>query len=404
MTPTDRPGHPRIRPATGGALFYLSFYAANAVYIPFLSVFYAERGLSGREIGLLFAIGPLVALLLAPALTSLADRHGWQLGLLRLGLAGTAGGLLLLPLTPSFPALLVVSAALAVMSSPVIPLADGLIAQIAARRDLSYGKMRLWGSVGWVIVPTLGGILWQQVGLTAMFPVAALFLLVTIPLVGQLGDTAPSEIETPASRPPSRPGGDRRFLLVLVGCFLFGLGLSTSVTFAAIYLAGVGGQTLVGGFSGLAALTEVPMMQNSERIMRRLGGPRTLLLACLMMAGAYLVLALVAHPILLLGAALLRGVGFGLFTPTIIRLVAGWAPPGRTATYQGWLNAALWGLAPLVAGPLGGTIYDAAGASAVFLIATGAAGLAGLVLVLAQRGGAGHPTEAPATPLRESQP
>jgi MFS family permease len=123
-----------------------------------------------------------------------------------------------------------------------------------------------------------------------------------------------------------------------------------------------------------------------------------------MMAGAYLVLALVAHPILLLGAALLRGVGFGLFTPTIIRLVAGWAPPGRTATYQGWLNAALWGLAPLVAGPLGGTIYDAAGASAVFLIATGAAGLAGLVLVLAQRGGAGHPTEAPATPLRESQP
>jgi PPP family 3-phenylpropionic acid transporter len=401
MTPADRPGRPRLRPATGGALFYLSFYAANAVYIPFLSVFYAERGLSGREIGLLFAIGPLVALLLAPALTSLADRRGWQLGLLRLGLAGTAGGLLLLPLTPSFAALLVVSAALAVMSSPVIPLADGLIAQIAARRDLSYGKMRLWGSVGWVIVPTLGGILWQQVGLVAMFPVAALFLLATIPLVGQLGDTAPSE--TPTSRPPSRPGGDRRFLLVLVGCFLFGLGLSTSVTFAAIYLAGVGGQTLVGGFSGLAALSEVPVMQGSERIMRRLGGPRTLLLACLMMAGAYLVLALVAHPILLLGAALLRGVGFGLFTPTIIRLIAGWAPPGRTATYQGWLNAALWGLAPLVAGPLGGTIYDAAGAPAVFLIATGAAGLAGLVLVLAQRGGADRPTEAP-TPLREPQP
>jgi MFS transporter, PPP family, 3-phenylpropionic acid transporter len=396
MTPAKSPRRHRISPATGGALFYLCFYGSTAVYIPFLSVFYSERGLSGREIGLLVAIGPLISLLLSPTITALADRRGWQLGLLRLGLAGGSLTLLLLPLMPSFVLLLLVTAAMAVAFNPIIPLADGLIAQIAARRDLSYGKMRLWGSVSWVVIPTVGGVLWQQVGLTPMFPVAAILMLATIPIVRFVGDTPVSE--THAAHPPGGAWGDRRLQVMLAGGFLFGLGLSMSVTFAAIYLAGLGGQTLVGGFSGVAALTEIPAMQNSERLMRRLGGPRTLLLACLFMGSAYLMLALITDPVVLLGAALLRGMGFGLFTPTVIRLIAGWAPPGRTTSYQGLLNAAQWGLAPLVAGPLGGAVYDAAGAPALFLIATATAVGAGLVLALAPQGSRGRPAETAAPP------
>jgi PPP family 3-phenylpropionic acid transporter len=397
MTPAESPRRPRISPATGGALFYLSFYGATAVYIPFLSVFYAERGLSGREIGLLVAVGPLVALLLSPALTALADRRGWQLGLLRVGVAGTALGTLLLPLSPDFLALLLISIAIAIASSPTIPLADSLISQIAARRNVSYGKMRLWGSVSWVVVPTIGGVLWQQVGLTPMFPVAALLLLATIPIIGFLGDT-PAPDSPHAAPAAGRAWADRRLQIMMAGGFLFGLGLSMSITFASIYLAGLGGQTLVGGFSGLAALTEIPAMQNSERLMRRLGGPRTLLIACLLMGSAYLALALITDPLLLLGAALLRGGGFGLFTPTVIRLIAGWAPPGRIATYQGLLSAAQWGLAPLVAGPLAGTVYDAAGAPAVFVIATATAIGAGLVLALTQRDRQDRPAATPAPP------
>jgi PPP family 3-phenylpropionic acid transporter len=375
----------RLGPTAQGALFYLSYYGATAAYMPFLSVFYAQRGLSGSEIGTLAAVGPLVALLAAPSLAALADRRGWQVRMLSLGLAGMALGLLALPLAPSFVLLLGVSVALAVVGSPIMSIADGLIAQMAARRDLSYGRMRLWGSVSWVVLPTLGGAIWQQVGLVLMFPLASLLFLATVPIVQAF------DKERPRTTPPPLSLGvlarDGRLRIVLVGTFVLGLGMTMSSTFSSIYLNQLSGQFLVGLFTGVSAVSELPMMNWSERVMRRLGGPRTLVLAYALMGGSYLGLALLTQPALLLGAAILRGLGFGLFVPTTVRLVANWAPPERSATYQALVNAALWGLAPLIAGPLGGVIYDVAGPPMVFVAATAAAALAGLILILAQAGG-----------------
>jgi MFS family permease len=51
------------------------------------------------------------------------------------------------------------------------------------------------------------------------------------------------------------------------------------------------------------------------------------------------------------------------------------------------LSAGLWGLAPLISGPLAGALYDWAGPGAVFLACAGAAVVAGLVLILAQVAG-----------------
>ena len=50
-------------------------------------------------------------------------------------------------------------------------------------------------------------------------------------------------------------------------------------------------------------------------------------------------------------------------------------------------SASLWGMAPLVAGLLGGVIYDTLGAVAVFLTCAAAATLAALVVALARFGG-----------------
>jgi MFS family permease len=82
--------------------------------------------------------------------------------------------------------------------------------------------------------------------------------------------------------------------------------------------------------------------------------------------------------------AFLQGLGFGLFLPTTVRLFADWAPAEWSSTSQGILSAGLWGLAPLIAGPLGGIIYDNVGPTALFLASAGVIVLAGLVLVLAQ--------------------
>ena len=378
---------PHLSPAAQGGLFYFGFYGASAAYIPFLNVFFAHRGLSGSEIGLLAAIGPLTAFLVAPGLAALADRRGWHRLLLSLALAGTALCLLALPLPSSFAWLLPVVALLAAVGSPIIPIADGLVAALAARRGVAYGTLRLWGSLSWALVAAAGGWLWQEWGFGVMLPLASLLFLATIPIAQRLTDAQASA--SPLKTPWAVVLGDGRLRVVLVATFVLGLGMALAATFAGIYLDRLsGGQLLVGVFSGVTAISELPIMHWSERIMQRLGGPWTLVLAYALLGSSYGGLVWLTHPVLLLGLAILQGLGFGLFLPTTVRLVAGWSPGEWASTAQGLLNAALWGLAPLIAGPLGGLIYDAAGPGAVFLVCAAATAGAGLVLILAQLAGA----------------
>jgi MFS transporter, PPP family, 3-phenylpropionic acid transporter len=379
-------GRLRLGPATPGALFYFSFFGASATYAPFLSVFFAHRGLSGSEIGLLAAIGPLMTILVAPWLSALADRHNRRVVLLCVALAGTALSLLAVPLSTSFTGLLFVVAVLAVVGSPAVPVADGLIARMAARRGLAYGKMRLWGSLSWAVLAAISGALWQQWGFFWMFPFASLLFLLTIPLARLLEEDRPAESQP---RPRLRVVmGDIRLRTVLVATFTLGLAMAVGATFVPVHIDRLGGgRLLVGLFAGITAISELPMMHRSEAIMRRLGGPWTLMLAYALFAGSYLGLVWINSPVLLLGLAVVQGLGFGLFMPITVRMVADWSPDEWSATSQGVLSAGLWGLAPLISGPLAGALYDAAGPGAVFLACAGAAVLAGLVLVMAQLAG-----------------
>ncbi len=371
-----------VRPAAAGALFYFSFYGASATYVPFISVFYAERGLSGSEIGVLSAIAPLMALLVAPGISALADRRGWRVKYLVLSLVGTALALLMLPLPTSFAWFLPVVALLAVIGSASVPMADSLIARAAVRRSLSYGKMRLWGSVSWAVAAVVCGILWEQTGLIMMFPVACFLFLATIFSARQLEEERPNDSQGRA--PLRRVVGDIRLRVVLLATFVLGIAMSSAYTFSGIYLDSIGGQSLVGLFAGVTAACELPVMHWSEHIMKRLGGPPTLVLAYGLFGLGYLGLAFFHWPPLFLLVALVQGLGFGLFLPTTVRLFAEWAPAEWSSTSQGILSAGLWGLAPLIASPLAGLIYDSAGAAAVFLTSAGSLVVAAVVLVVAQ--------------------
>jgi MFS transporter, PPP family, 3-phenylpropionic acid transporter len=372
----------RISPTARGSLFYLGISSASATFFPFITVFYADRGLSGREIGLLTAVGPVVALVAAPLLVALADRRGWQMQMMIAGLAGVALTTLLVPLAQPFAVLLAVVAGNGLIGSTVGSISDGTIAQMAIRRRINYGKMRLWGSAGWVAMSLIGGVLWPLFGLWLMFPLASLLFLATMfaaRLLGEEGSSAKAE------RQPLRlASGAGLFWAVLICSVFMSLGMVMARTFSAIYIDRLSGQTLVGVYAAIAAAIEIPAMLWAAQVVRRVGGPFTLALSCLLMGGAFVGLAIIPRPELLLLAALLEGTGFGLFITATVRLVADWSPRGQVATYQGLLNAGSSGLAPLAAGLLGGAVFDAAGPQTVFLVSAGAAAIAVVVLLVAQ--------------------
>ncbi|MAT98523.1 MAG: hypothetical protein CL608_15380 [Anaerolineaceae bacterium] len=373
-----------IRPATIGSAYYGFFWPMVAMYGPYFNVYLLELGFSGTQIGILAAVFPLFALVVAPSLSALADRRGWRLRLLQISLVGWAAVLLLYPYLTGFTTFLLLVMVESAMRSPSLPIADGVIARMAVRHRLNFGDMRLWGSFGFAAVSILSGIVWQQVGYRAMFLAAAVAMLPALFVARKLeeGELA----VTNGRRSVLFLAQDKGLVILYVSAFLLGMAMFSTFIFGGVFISQLGGsETHIGLLFGLSALAEVPIMRRSGAIIRRLQGPQTLLLAMGILAVAMLGFALAWSPTVLIIAGAIKGLGYGLLFVVMVQLLNERAPEGWNSTAQSVFQAAFLGLAPLLTSALSGYIYDVWGADLLFGLMTAVICLSIILLLLAMR-------------------
>jgi len=367
-------------------LYYLLTQAAFGLYLPFINVYFKqERGLSGREMGALAAVAPLMALLVAPVWGAAADSRGSRLRVLRWALAGTAGGALLLGLPDLFWPLLLTMGLFTLFQVAIIPLGDGVITAAAAGQNVSYGSLRLWGSIGFALGGVLFGQLGRWLGLRAMFPAYTLLMLLALPAVWRM---VPHEPPPPAGERGQMLAllRDRPLALFLVVAGLAATGITAGYTFLHVFLGTLGASTgLMGVVSAVGALAEAPLMLWSGRLIKKWGARPVFAAGMGLFAISWGLYAVLQSPELALLIQVLNGAAMGLLWPAGVTFVAGRTPEGRTATAQSLLGAVMYGVAPLIATQLAGGLFDVSGVRAVMGMAAGIMA-AGVLLFALTRG------------------
>ena len=143
---------------------YFFFFAAIASLFPFLVIHYQELGLSGTQIGILAALNPLVTVIATPLWGTLADATQRYKQLLLVMMAGCLVTVFLLSQATQFGWLLLIIALFAFFAGSVMPLIDSsVLAQLEKKER--YGKLRLWGTVGFGVTSPLVGFITQRSGL-----------------------------------------------------------------------------------------------------------------------------------------------------------------------------------------------------------------------------------------------
>jgi MFS family permease len=166
--------------------------------------------------------------------------------------------------------------------------------------------------------------------------------------------------------------------------FLMGASVHASIMFDGLYMNYLGGtELLVGLLFGLTAFAELPTMHYSGGIIRRLSGPKALLLAYGLFITAFVGYTLARQPWMLLLMGIVKGLGFGLFYVSTVRLLTERTPEHWASTIQSILITSAFGLAPLLASPLGGEIYDRFGPKTIFLGTSLLVAGAALILLIA---------------------
>ena len=153
-----------------------AFYAASFLVVgsngPYLPVWLDWRGLTPLQISIVLAAPMFGRIVFTPAITFLADRSGQPRRILIALSGGTLLSCLAFAGAMSFIPILLVATLYAAFWTTVIPLSE-VIAMAGVRRlGLDYGRMRLWGSISFIVASVGGGL-----AIAASGPQAALWVL-----------------------------------------------------------------------------------------------------------------------------------------------------------------------------------------------------------------------------------
>lgn len=365
--------------------FYFLFFAGLAALMPFLALYYEGLGLSGRQIGVLTAIPPLMALFAASLWGGLADATQQHRLLLGLAMAGAIVCVLALSLASSFAMLGVLIVGYAFFFAPINPLVDNSAMEMLGERKNRYGQLRLWGAIGWgVAAPLIGrlvethGLRWSFLGY-ALIMGLGLIVILRLPISeSSFGGSFWSGFRLLMAR--------RRWILFLIVVFVAGLGAGILNNYLFLYMNQLGAsETLMGLALTVATLSELTIFALSGRMLERWGTGKMLAASIVAMVIRMLAYSVVTTPWAVLVIQLLHGFTFAALWTAGVSYANSAAPRGMGATAQGVFSGVTMGLAAAAGAFIGGWLYQDVGAVLMFRWAGIGIALALLVAALASR-------------------
>jgi MFS transporter, PPP family, 3-phenylpropionic acid transporter len=360
-----------------GRAFYALYFGAAVFLSPFLSLYYSELGFTGRQIGVLRGISPLISIVSAPLWGALADLSGRHRLLRLVAITGSWLAVLGVARTTGYVGLIGLIVVFAIFGAPVVPLVDNAVLTLLGKRRDEYGKLRFWGAVGWGIGALTAGLLADRFGLIWSF---AGYLILSL-------GTGLTTLGLPAGQMQVHRGvfatdlrrlfRDRRWRMFLLVILVGTLYQAVSMHYLFIYFDALGiRKSLMGLALVFATLGELPIWALAPRMLRRWGPRRLIALGFGGAALQGLVYAALPPTWLALGVQVLHGLIFPAMWAGGIAYVARVTPEGVRATAQGIFSITVMGLSSTAGALLGGWLFDEIGGARTF-------GLAGLTALAA---------------------
>lgn len=355
---------PRLR----AALIYFCYFAAGGSLSPYLNLYYQNVGMTKQQIGILIATTTLTTVIASPAWGGLADAFRLHRYLLPIAIFGTLGPVALLIRSTDFAALWLLVMLYAFFNGPIIALADNSVLEMLGKDRSGYGKLRVWGAVGFGASAWGGGVLAEQFGMTTGFTLFLVFMFLCALLSIRLPAPKATSSE-PFLRNLRRLSTHPVWLGFLLAIFLVGIGSSFIHNYTALFVTDLGGGEGLYGLSiAVAGVSELPVFFFSARLIQRFSARGVLIIGFVTFALRLLLISIIPAPEWIILPQLLHGLSFSALWVASVVYVSQIAPSGLGATAQAAMGVTLFGAAGALGGILGANVYEASGPAAVFQV------------------------------------
>ena len=350
--------------------FYFFYYFFVGSFVPYWGIYLQSENFSPSSIGILLSLFQISRIIAPNFWGWLADHTGHRVKWIKLtsflGLIGFIGVFW----AKGFFWIFLVMSALSLFTSSTLPLAESLTLAHLATTDGHYSRIRLWGSIGFIVASLFLGYLIDLQGINILLWV----LLIAQAIIFFLSNTIPETqdiqhktndlsiwkiIKTPS------------VIALLLGCTLMVSAHGVLYNFYSIYLKDHGYSSgTIGWLWAVGVICEILIFMAMPKILRRYSLKAILLMSLFLGVIRFILIgASPDHLYLLFIAQMFHAATFGSFHAASIEVIAYYFKGRNQTRGQAIYNSVAYGIGGTIGGLGGGYLIQYLGGQLGFMIA-----------------------------------
>lgn len=357
------------------AAYYMAVFLGLGAVLPFLPLVLESRGFSARQVGLLLVIGPCANLVAPPAWAWLADTFGIRARLMSLAPLGCALGVLLLIVDRGVASAVTAMVVYSVCRGPIVPMADAAAHAELGQGASGFARIRVWGSVGFVIGAALLGALEGSGRVVMLFGSAALAYVVA-GAIATRRRVPWQPRQTGVALLALREARARGLFGLFVGGVFYYFGHGSYDAFIGLHLRALGfGDHIVGLAWAAGVVAEIALMLVIRPVIEHVAGAKLLVVAGVAAVVRWSLLSWVTSAAAIVAVQSLHALTFGLWYLAMVGYVQARASESLRTSIQALAHASM-AIGMVVGYTVGGEVFERAGGALLFRMGAAASVLA----------------------------
>ncbi|MBU3590233.1 MFS transporter [Polynucleobacter sp. 80A-SIGWE] len=372
---------PSVRWAFGS--FFFLYFAYVGLVSPYASLFFLDRGFSVIEIAVLMSMLQITRIVGPFSWGWLSDYLSDRIRIIRFCACLAAVTFLSIFFLQSYIAFFIWMFVLHTILSSLMPLGESATVHALFKDnsfDKRYGRLRLWGSIGFIAMVLFAGELFQRKGIE-LYPIVGAVILIFLALVT-------FRLHEPKMERRKMVKGELLIVLfnpdvrwfLLSGFFMI-FAHAALYVFYSLYLADLGYDKFqIGLFWALGVGAEVIFFYFQSKVLSRLDAEVVLQIAFGIGVFRFILIAFFPVTWVLILAQLMHAGTFGAHHSAATKLLQRWFTGPLQARGQALMATVSYGLGGTLGGLVAGWLWDATQPRNVFVMSALACGLAGMAI------------------------
>jgi len=350
--------------------FYFIYYFFVGAFVPYWGLYLQSEHFSAADIGILMSLFQISRIFAPNFWGWLADHTGKRVQWIRLTALLGLCGFVAVFWAHSFFWLFFVMAALSLFTSSTLPLSESLTLAHLATTNGHYSRIRMWGSLGFIVAAVLLGFLIDLAGISSLL----WFLLAVQVTLLALSYTLPE--------PRIEPHAHDHFsiwqvikqpdvIALLLGCSLMVTAHGVLYNFYSIFLSEHGySKGMIGLLWSVGVICEIVIFMLMPKIMARFTLKQIMLVSLALAVIRFSMIGMAVDNLwLLILAQALHAATFGSFHAASVEVITQFFTGRHQAKGQAIYNSVAYGVGGAIGGVAGGFALQYLGGQQTFVLA-----------------------------------